>query len=177
MGKLTPAKLRDKHHKTFEKFWETYPRHTHRIEATNVWSSLMEDGGDPVQIVGAARAFANKLDNIKFAPAPHRWLQNGRYDDADLFADEAAAGKAWLQAQWQSANVKAVEDRYHITMEKRYPPEGMTDTKAIAFWYREIAREFIHQVYREKVECQPTTNGQNSPSSEPSSAPQESSLV
>lgn len=179
---LTPAQARKKHQGTFDRFWSVYPRHTHVNEAAKAWADLMEKGVDPVRVINAARSYATKCgDDLKYVPGPHRWLQAGQYDDADLFQDENAAQVAWLKQMWRTGNVKAVEDRYHISMPKRYPPEDISSPEAIRFWYREQARAWITEVYKEKYECpngsQPTTNEQSKPSSEQSSSTQTSLAI
>lgn len=164
MDTLTPAKAREKHRKTFERFWAAYPRHTHINEAQNVWSQLMEQGKDPVQIVKAAKAFAeSKGTDLQYCPGPHRWLQAGQYEDADLFADENAAQLTWLKQQWKTANVKAVQDRYHVAMPKEYPPDEITDPEAIRFWYRERARAWITEVAISKGARLSTAQTQSTP--------------
>jgi hypothetical protein len=171
MSDLTPAKAREKHRKTFERFWAAYPRHTHINEAAKTWANLMEQGADPVKIVKAARLFAERTGtDLKYCPGPHRWLGAGQYDDADLFEDEHAGIKTWFQQQSRTANVRAVEDRYHITMPKTYPPDDLTDSESIRFWYTAQAKAWIREVYERKFECptgsQPTTSEPKPVSSE-----------
>lgn len=178
MTKLTPAQARKKHQGTFDRFWSVYPRHTHINEAANTWAKLMESGVDPVRVINAARSFATRCGtDLKYVPGPHRWLDAGQYDDADLFQDESAAVTAWLKEMWRQGNVKAVENRFHISMPKEYPPDDISSPDAIRFWYRNQARAWITEVYRSKVECQqasqPTMPEQSSQSSEPSSPTQD----
>lgn len=178
---LTPAQARKKHQPTFNRFYMAYPRKTHINEAANVWARLMEAGEDPVRIVRAAEGFAATNPELKYVPGPHRWLENGRYDDTSLFEDEKAAAKAWLKQMWREANVKAVEGKFHISMPKRYPPDDITNPDAIRFWHKQAVRDWITEVYKEKVECQPTssptTNEQSSRSSVQSCTTPEYSLI
>lgn len=180
MTELTPAQARHKHKATFDRFWSSYPRKTHINEASNVWSKLMESGADSSRIIKAATSFAGKFGtDLQYCPGPHRWLENGRYEDADLFEDEHAAIKVWFQAQARIANVKAVQDRLHITMPKRYPPEDITTPEGIRFWYQQQAKAWIRAAFEERYEqcpasSQPTTPEQSSQSSEESSPHQES---
>lgn len=175
---LTPAQARHKHKATFDRFYMAYPRKTHGTEAATAWAKLMESGADPVRIVKAATAFAAKLGtDLTYCPGPHRWLENGRYEDADLFEDEQAAIKVWFQQQSRTANVKAVQDRLHITMPKQYPPDDITTPDGIRFWYQQQAKAWIREVYEERYEkcqaaSQPTTSELSSQSSEQSSTPQ-----
>lgn len=147
---LTPAQARHKHKETCARFMAAYPRHTHHTEAANAWSKLMEQGEDPVRIVKAAKAYAETNPDLKYVSAPHRWLENGRYDDADLFADESAAQIAWLKQMWRDANVRAVENRYHVTMPKQYPDDTITSPDAIRFWHKQRARSWITSVAMSK---------------------------
>lgn len=176
--KLTPAQARKKHSASFQQFWATYPRHTHVNEANDAWAKLMEDDADPNRIIGAARRYAASVagTDMKYVPGPHNWLKAGQYDDADIFQDERQAIKTWYQQQWKTANVKAVQDRLHVTMPKIYPPDDITDPDAIRFWFRTQAQSWIMTTYKEKVEkCQqesPSMSEPNSPSSEQSSSMQ-----
>lgn len=176
--KLTPSEVKAKHRKAFNAFWAAYPKKTAPAEAERVFADLVEYKGlDPVQLVAAARAFADRCgEDLTYCPMPHSWLKQGRYDDADLFTDERAGQINWLKAQWRTGNVRAVENRYHITMPKQYPPDDMTKPDDIRFWYREACRKWITDIYRGKFECQtqPTTSGPSSLSSELSSSTQES---
>ncbi|QDH93641.1 hypothetical protein SSEA_SKINNY_70 [Mycobacterium phage Skinny] len=162
MARLTAAQLRKKHQDTFEKFWAAYPRHTHITEAQKAWADLMEEGRDANQIVSAARRYAASVANtdMKYVPGPHNWLRAGQYDDADLFQDERQAQINWLKQMWKTANVKAVEDRFHVTMPKKYPPEDITEPDAVAFWYRTQAQAWIFEMYKEKYEKCPTATSQ-----------------
>ncbi|APQ42181.1 hypothetical protein PBI_MRMAGOO_78 [Mycobacterium phage MrMagoo] len=185
MARLTPAQARKKHQSTFDEFWTAYPRHTHINEAANEWAKLMETGRDPLPIIGAARRYAASVagTDMKYVPGPHNWLKAGQYDDSDLFQDERQAQVTWLKQMWKTANVKAVENKYHVTMPKQYPPDEMTDPQAIEFWYREQARSWITEMYKEKFEkCPtapslPTMNEPSSPSSEQSSSSQMSLAI
>jgi hypothetical protein len=152
--KLTPAQLRKKHQDTFARFWSAYPRHTHINEAQKAWGELMETGADAIQIVGAATRYAATVagTDMKYVPGPHNWLKAGQYDDADLFQDERGAQITWLRQMYRTANVKAVQDKYHVTMPKVYPPDEMTDPDAIRFWYKAQAQAWITEIYKEKIE-------------------------
>lgn len=181
VARLTVAQLRKKHQATFEKFWAAYPRHTHINEASKVWGEIMEAGGDAQQIIGAARRFAASKagGDMTYVPGPQNWLKAGQYEDADLFQDERQVQITWLREMWRNANYKAVQDKYHVTMPKVYPPDDITEPEAIRFWFREQARAWISEIYKQKVEnwqgsSQPTMNEPSSPSSEPSSPTQES---
>lgn len=149
--KLTQSQLRNKHRKSFEKFWSAYPRKVAPAEAEKTFAEMVEYRGlDPVHVINAARNYALTGPDLKFVPAPHSWLKQGRYDDADLFTDEYAAQETFLRQCWKTANVKAVQDRYHVTMPKSYPPDDIKPDD-IPFWYREKCREWITTIYEEKV--------------------------
>lgn len=182
MSALTPAQARKKHESTFNRFMAAYPRRTHHAEAANAWARLMEQGEDPVPIVRAAQAYAATNPDLKYISAPHRWLEAERYHDADLFQDEKAALTAWLKQMWREANVKAVENKFHISMPKRYPPDDITSAEAIRFWHKQACRDWITEVYRSKVEkcqtaTQPTTSEPKPQSLEPSSTTPQYSLI
>ncbi|WP_218014419.1 hypothetical protein [Mycolicibacterium palauense] len=188
--RLTPAQARRKHRKAFDAFWAAYPKHVAPTEAERVFSQLAEQGADLHHIVKAAKRYSTEVgEDLTYVPAPHRWLQQGRYDDTDLFADESEAQLKWLRQQWSTANVKAVEDRFQISMPKVYPPDeifenftpGVTVEEALSIWFKEQARLWITEVVRSKFpECQtsqPTTPEQNAVSSVQSSTIPESSAT
>ncbi|MDM2418378.1 hypothetical protein PP577_18450 [Mycobacteroides abscessus] len=164
---LTIGQVRKKHAKRFKEFYAAYPKHVGPTEAEEVFAKLVEyEGLDPVKLIQSAKNYAMSVgQDLTYVPAPASWLKKGRYDDVDLFADERAAQINWLKQQWKTANVKAVEDRYHVTMPKQYPPDDITTEAAIEFWYRETARAWIHEVYKKRFECQtesqPTTSEPN----------------
>lgn len=177
---LTPSQAASKHDSTFRRFWQAYPRHTHREESARAWGLLMEDGADPVAIVKAAEGFAANLSDVKYAPAAVNWLKNGRYEDADLFSDESAANEEWLRRMYRTANVKAVQDRFQLTMPKWYPPrDGMSEAEQRAA-YRAAVQSWIVDVHKEYFGCPTppsTTSEPSRPSSDPSSTPPDDSLT
>lgn len=173
---LTPSQARKKNRAAFDQFWKAYPKKIAPTEAERVFSDIVESGVEATHLIKKARAYALTVDpnDLKYVPSPHSWLKQGRYDDADLFTNQLEAEKEWLRECWRTANVKAVEDRYHVTFEKQYPPDEMTDPKAIKLWYQETARAWISKIVEEQILCrsaeelvrdesQPTTLSQNSP--------------
>lgn len=134
-------------------FWNVYPKKIAPTEAERAFTDVVVAGADPEHLVKKARAYALTVDptDLKYVPSPHSWLKQGRYDDEDLFSNQLEAEKNWLRAQWVSANVKAVEDRYHVTYEKQYPPEDLTDPAALKLWFRETARAWITSIKDERV--------------------------
>lgn len=173
--RLTPAQARKKNRPAFDQFWAAFPKKVAPTEAERVFTDLVERGADPEHLIKKARAYAATVDpaDMRYVPSPHSWLKQGRYDDADLFTNQVEAEKEWFRQCWRDVNVKAVENRYHVTYEKQYPPDEMSDTAAIAFWYKEKARQWIAQVCEEVLRCreknQPTISSQSSLSSEPCS--------
>lgn len=178
---LTPSQARNKNRGAFDQFWKAYPKKIAPTEAERAFTDIVEKGADPDYVIKKARAYALTVDptDLKYVPSPHSWLRQGRYDDLDLFTNQLEAEKEWLRECWRTANVKAVEDRYHVTFEKQYPPEEMTDPKAIKLWYQEMARAWISKIVEEQVLCrqeeesQPTTLSLNNQSLEPCSTTQE----
>ena len=173
---LTPSQARSRDRAAFDEFWKAYPKKIAPTEAARVFSEIVETGVDPMHLIKKARAYALTVDptDLKYVPSPHSWLRHGRYDDVDLFANQFEAEKEWLRECWRTVNVKAIENRYHVTFEKQYPPEDMDNPKAIKLWYQEMARAWISQIVEEQILCresasQPTTLSQNSQSSEPCS--------
>lgn len=165
-GALTPAQAVKKHTEAFGRFYAAFPKHVAPSEAARVFADLCEKGADPVQLIRAARAYADRVGtDLTYVPSPHSWLKQGRYEDADLFTDEKGAEKAWLVRCWQTVNVAAVENKYHVSYPKTYPPEDMT-ADGIDVWYKATARAWIDTIYREKIEC-PTTPPTTGMSSRP----------
>lgn len=150
---MTTSAARLHNHPAFLLFWNAYPKRIAPTEAERAFTEVVSAGADPEYIVQKARAYAASVDplDLKFVPSPHSWLRAGRYDDQDLFTNALEAEKNWLRAQWVTANVQAVEDRFHVTFEKTYPPEDLTDPAAIKLWFREKARAWITSVKDERV--------------------------
>jgi len=172
---LTGRAAREKNREAFKLFFSAYPKKTANAEAERTFTEIVENGVSPDLLIQKARAYARTVDpsNLKYVPAPHSWLKFGRYEDQDLFSNQAEQEREWLRECWRNCNIKAVENRYHVIYEKDYPPDDMTDPDAIALWYRETARAWITKVYEEMIACreqkQPTMSSQSSPLSVPSS--------
>lgn len=150
---LTPAEAKRRNSEAFKLFWDAYPRKTAKAEAERVFSELVQIPADADHLIKMAREYAARVDpkDMTYVPAPHSWLRQGRYDDADLFTNDVTQQREWFRQCWREANVKALEQRFHITFEKTYPPEDMTDSEAIRLWYRETARAWIAKIAKEKM--------------------------
>jgi hypothetical protein len=137
----------------YDQFWAAFPRKVAPTEAERAFSEVVQRGVSPDLLVAKARAYAATVDpsDLRFVPSPHSWLRQGRYDDQDLFTNQLEQQREWFRQCWRDCNVKAVEDRYHITFDKVYPPEEMTDVDAIKLWYRETARAWISEMAGEKL--------------------------
>lgn len=172
---------RKQNRKAFQMFWDAYPRKVAPTEAERVFSEIVMTQEDADVLIKKARAYAATVDpnDLRFVPAPHAWLRQGRYDDEDLFTNQVSQEREWFRQCWRDANVKAIENRYHITFDKQYPPEDMKDPESIRVWYRETARAWITKIYEEIIACReqnpPTIPSPSSPLSEPCSTTQESS--
>lgn len=168
MSALTPAEARRKNRKAFDLFWAAYPRKVAPTEAERAFSEIVEAGTNPEHLIVKARSYSQNLNpaDLRYVPAPHAWLRQGRYDDADLFSNQIEQEREWFRQCWRECNVRAVENRYHIIYEKQYPPDDMTDPEAIALWYRETARAWITKTFEETTACReqkpPKTSSQNS---------------
>lgn len=145
----TPQEIRNAHARTFDRFWKTYPRHTHREEAALQWGRLMEAGEDPVKLVKAAEGYAATNPDIQYVTAAHNWLRNGRYDDADLFSDEAAASVEWLRRMYKSVNVAAVESKFQRKMPKWYPSKDAMSEAEERAEFKDAAQAWIIQLHKE----------------------------
>ena len=146
---MSPQKIRNAHARTFDRFWKAYPRHTHREEAALQWGRLMEAGEDPVRLVKAAEGYAATNPDIQYVTAAHNWLKNGRYDDADLFSDEAAASVEWLRRMYKTGNVAAVESKFQCKMPKWYPSREDLTEKEERAEFKAAAQAWIIKIHRE----------------------------
>lgn len=137
-------------------FWAAYPRKVAPTEAERVFSEMVEQGISPDHLITKARAYGRTVDpaDMRYIPAPHAWLRQGRYDDEDLFTNQVEQEREWFRQCWRDINVTAVENRYHLTFDKQYPPEDMKTAEAINLWYREKARAWIASVAQEKIKVQ-----------------------
>lgn len=149
----TPAEARKQNRKAFDLFWAAYPRKVAPSEAERTFSDMVSQGVNPDHLIAKARAYARTVDpaNLRYVPAPHSWLRQGRYDDEDLFTNQVEQEREWFRQCWRDINVRAIENRYHVTFDKQYPPEEMKDVDAIKLWYRETARAWITQMAGEKI--------------------------
>lgn len=153
MSKLTPGQAKAKHAAAFDEFYRAYPKRVAPSEAARAFAEICESGVDPVHLIAKARAYAMQCDpnDLTYVPSPHSWLRQGRYDDQDLFCNKRESEREWLRQQWRDANVSAVESRFHVTMEKVYPPDDLTDPDAIRLWYKATAQEWIAKIAQEKM--------------------------
>lgn len=153
--KGTTGEDRRKNRPAYDQFWSAYPKKIAPTEAERAFTEIVSKGIDPEFIIKKARSYAATVDpaDLRYVPAPHAWLRQGRYDDQDLFTNQASQEREWFRQCWRDCNVKAIENRYHITFDKQYPPDEMTDADAIKLWYRETARAWIAQVAQEKTKA------------------------
>lgn len=150
---LTPAQARNKWRKQFDQFWAAFPKKVAPTEAERVFADLCERGTDPGLLISKAKAYAKTVDpkDMQYVPSPHSWLRQGRYEDEDLFTNQREQELVWLRECWRKADVKAVENRFHVCFPKTYPPDEMTDPDAIRLWYRATAQAWITQVAKDKL--------------------------
>ena len=147
---MTPGEARQKNRPYFQAFWKVYPRRVGINDAERVFSEIVEGtpsrpGVDPTVLIQKATAYARNVspDDVKWSPAPAKWLRDGHYEDADLFTDQRRAEKEWLRGCYQRCDVAAVENRYHVKMPRQNVPEGMEDPVTIRQWYKGQARTWI----------------------------------
>lgn len=150
MDRLSPAQARAKNRHHFQAFWEAYPKHQAVNEAERVFSDVVEGtpsrpGVDPVLLIQKARAYAHNVDpnELEYVPMAHKWLRDGRYEDADLFTDQRMAEKEWLRGCYQRCDVAAVENRFHVKMPRVNLPDDVTEPDAIRQWYKRQAQSWI----------------------------------
>jgi hypothetical protein len=148
--RLTSGEARAKNRQNFLAFWDAYPKHQAINEAERVFSEVVEGtssrpGVDPVMLIAKARAYARNVDpgELEYVPFAHKWLREGRYDDADLFTDQRAAEKEWLRGCYQRCDVKAVENRLRVKMPRVNLPDELTDQDEIRTWYKGQCRLWI----------------------------------
>lgn len=153
---MTPGELRAKNRRHFKEFWKAFPKKVAINDAERAFTATVEGtttrpGVDPEHLIAKAKAYSRTVDpdDLKYVPSPASWLSAGRYDDQDLFTNQREQEVSWLKDQWRTANTRAVEDRFHISFPKQYPPDDLPEEK-MTFWYREKAREWITSVYRER---------------------------
>lgn len=155
-GPLTPGQARIRHRKAFDEFYRAYPRKVSPTEAERAFTDLCEREGDtnfPAMLIAKAKAYALTVDpsDLKYVPAPHSWLRQGRYDDQDLFTNKREQELQWLRDCYRRADVKAVENRFQVAFPKQYPPDDMTDPAAIKLWFKATAQQWITQIAIDKL--------------------------
>lgn len=151
----TPGQIRAKYRSAFDQFYKVYPRRVAPSEAERVFADLCHKGADPAYLVGKARAYAGTVDpdDLKYVPSPANWLKHGRYDDQDLFTNQREQEQEWLRECWRKTDVRAVENKFHITYPKQYPPENLTTPDQIKMWFQSTARAWIAEVAEERKDA------------------------
>jgi len=146
------VELRARYGDAFQAFWRLYPLHTHMAEAERAFYSACMSGDDPIQIINKAKAFARSQDpdDLRYCPAPNKWLANRQWEDNDLFTDQKLAEKEWLNGCWDRVDVRAVEARFQIKMPRINAPDGM-DVEDIPAYYKAQARQWIRE-QRNRIE-------------------------
>lgn len=86
----------------FERFYQTYPKHTDLDKAKPLWDSLIEHGlADPETLIAAADVFAKTMraesKPMKFIPSPARWLHAGTWQDYQPKPNHTTISDAWIQ--------------------------------------------------------------------------------
>lgn len=95
--------------KTFEDFWEKYPRKVGRHSAFGAWKKIHASGDDDV-VLAALASFPFDLSRPEFIPYPAKWLSQRRWlddysaaaprpaDPAEMSAEEAGPFRlyAWM---------------------------------------------------------------------------------
>lgn len=151
---LSPAEARKRNRAAFDKFWQAYPRRVAPTEAEREFTNVLSSGKVTAdELIAKARAYGSSVDpsDLRYVPAPHAWLRQGRWGDEDLFVNKAQQQQEWFRQCWREANVTAVENKFCIKFPTQYPPENITDVESIKRWYRETARAWIAEVAREKL--------------------------
>lgn len=150
---MTPAQIRAKYRSAFEQFYRAYPRRVAPTEAERAFADLCSRGAEPEHLIAKAKAYATTVDpkDMKYVPSPASWLKQGRYDDEDLFVNKRQQELIWLRECWRKADIRAVENRFHVTFPKQYPPEDITDPAEIKLWFKAAAQLWITQIAQEKL--------------------------
>ena len=79
----TPAQ--DRTSEAFERFWKVYPKKAGKPSALKAWQKQIKAGCDPEAIIDGAERYARSDAVVRgFAKHPQGWLNDQRWNDADL---------------------------------------------------------------------------------------------
>ena len=79
----TPAQ--DRTAEAFERFWKVYPKKAGKPSALKAWQKQIKAGHDPEEIISGAERYARSEAVVRgFAKHPQGWLNDQRWNDADL---------------------------------------------------------------------------------------------
>lgn len=85
----TPAQ--DRTAEAFERFWKVYPKKAGKPSALKAWQKQIKAGCDPEEIISGAERYARSDAVVRgFAKHPQGWLNDQRWNDADLPSAQGA---------------------------------------------------------------------------------------
>lgn len=97
----TPAML-------FDEFWAAYPKKVGKPAAAKNFAKAIKSGADPERIIEGARRYA-KTEAVQrgFVKFPQGWLTDQRWNDADLWAEDAELDPERARLRQIIANAQA----------------------------------------------------------------------
>lgn len=130
----------------YEELYKAYPLHQDFGGGFKALMELLEeDAVDPSILMEKAESYARNVDDIKWVPHLKNWLRDRRFEDEDLFTDQAVATREWFVGVWGRADVQAISTKYGFIYNHPPIPADVADLEA---WHKDQRKVWIGRVAR-----------------------------
>lgn len=133
----------------YDELYKAYPLHQNYGGGFNAFLDLLEEGVDPQLLIEKAKSYAQNVTDVRWVPHLKTWLQDRRFEDEDLFTDQAVALREWFAGAYRRGDVVAVTNRFGFLYTHPPVPAGLEDPEAWhldqkKIWIGQIARHILH---------------------------------
>jgi hypothetical protein len=136
--------LREKWFPFYETLFKAYPLHQDFGGGFNAFLDLLEeDEVDPQLLLEKAEGYAQNVDDIRYVPHLKNWIKNRRFEDEDIFTDQAVALREWFTGAWRRGDARAVSEKYGFIYNHPPVPEGVEDLDS---WHQDQRKVWIAKV-------------------------------
>lgn len=138
----------------YDAIYRAYPVHQAYGDAFNIFLDLAEEGVDFQVVLDKAASYARNCDpqNLKYVPLLKSWLRGRRWEDEDLFTDEAVSTRQWFVKAYGEADAAAVEKRYGFVFGDPAVPPDCSDVRK---WHQDARKSWIGAVARHILHGEP----------------------
>jgi hypothetical protein len=130
----------------YTEIYNAYPLHQDFGGGFSAFLDLLEEGQiDPQFILGKAESYSRNIDpdNLEYVPHLKTWLRNRRFEDEDLFTDQAVSRRQWFKGVWMRGDASAVVNKYGFIYNHPPVPDGVED---LASWHLDQRKLWIAKV-------------------------------